>query len=66
MYMAQSIESQLVHGWVNFSMALKQQPYVFQSPMNNTSVSFIHPILSYKTQAYFEEILQAIIDRCDA
>ena len=51
----------------NFAMAPKvfQQLYVIRVPLGDTAVSCAYALLSHKTRDCYEEMLQAILDRCE-
>ena len=50
----------------NFAMApsLFLQLYVIHVPLGDTTVPVVYAFLQHKTQNIYEEILQAIVDRC--
>ncbi|KAL8590500.1 hypothetical protein ACOMHN_010936 [Nucella lapillus] len=51
----------------NFSMAPDHfcQLYVIRAPVGDTCVSCVYALLPNKTQETYEQMLQAILDRCD-
>ncbi|KAL8577941.1 hypothetical protein ACOMHN_011937 [Nucella lapillus] len=51
----------------NFSMAPDHfcQLYVIRAPVGDTCISCVYALLPNKTQETYEQMLQAILDRCD-
>ncbi|KAK2161415.1 hypothetical protein LSH36_117g05029 [Paralvinella palmiformis] len=49
-----------------FSVAPRQftQAYVISVPIGTTAISCVYALLTWKQQSIYEELLQAVVDKC--